>query len=246
MLFEMNSTEIPSGGIKTTRGKKEIQCYAIAIINIENAFREIERTSLFKNLVAYKFEGTVQELADLEEVVNKGKKPILYSIHSNGIDASLGMDLHLVPQHITPVVHLPEEYSDLRSISNLVEQIPRVRIEGGTVLRLPELNLGMVSIEDIPKKINEMTLPYRIKYMDGNSAIKKVPLTLLDDLEFYDLTMKEILTEEEKEARRQSKKLERVRAKAVKDANKEPKASKPKQKAKPKPKKPTSAMAFFQ
>lgn len=237
MLFNIESTLLRDGGFKVNNGKKDVTVYAIAEINYENAISEVNRTSLFKNLVAYRFNGGIEQLKIVSEIVNKGNKPILYDIKVDTIDEGLMMKIHQLPSEVVPVVHLPKEYSNLYDMHLLCEKVPRVRIEGGDVLRLQGLNLGSVTTEDIPKKINESTLPVRINYEDGNSPMKTIKVGV-EEIIFYESTMREVLTEEEKEMRRQAKKVSRVKkAKPKKEVVVKPK-SKPKAKV-------TSALDFF-
>ncbi len=176
-----------------------------------------------KTVVGFDYEGTADFLYGKELPENR----IFVTKQVEDLGPSVDFVVKAYPSGVRVILQVPEDFTDMRAVMGVCSRYANVRVDGGSLLRLPGVRIGAVDQEDFVKKIAESRVPL---VSSGDAGIMaSVDISDVDNLEFYEGKISEKKTKEARPVKDTLTKLERVPA---------PK-SQAKTKTKPSPKRPS-------
>lgn len=110
-----------------------------------------------------------------------------YSLGNNMSEQDVAIIAEDLPNGITPVIYLPEDFVNLELLHNVSRSYPRFRFCGGELFSVDGVRLGYIGI-DILEKLGEKILP---EYYYIKNIIDVIPSVAIEELELTVSTTKE-------------------------------------------------------
>lgn len=180
MLVRIPYYQVENTALKGVSKGKTVNMFMIVQVDESNVIEAISNLGKSKGVAALEYDGDTAILADqdLTDVVILTTRPI------DAVDMNLDFIRSQVDERVRIVFKLPDNYSDMKMISQYSQKYTNISFTGGHLLRLEGCKIGHIWQGDIPKKVNENHIPL---VSQGNDSIMKIiPFEEVEGVEFYE------------------------------------------------------------
>lgn len=182
MLLTLEPQDVKNTGLKGTHNEKKTTFFMIVKVDESTIESAVQKFKDAKGVVAFNYTG---DEAHLRTIADLGEKPVLIHKQVDKLDMNLDFLLGGIDPRVRIVLHVPNDYADMRSIHTYCAKYPNLHVEGGQFLRLNGCNIGAISETDLPKK----TPNSKIKlFVDKDYSIQPIIdiSEVNGELEFYE------------------------------------------------------------
>lgn len=154
MLVTIPFSELQGNKIKGLVNGKKIT--AVPLVNVTSA--ELSEVALYPERykgVIFNYIGDMQQAQSL--YVEKKDFEIICIYNPTTLE-EVPQLLHYVPNYMTCVIQLPQEFSDMRILKSYCSVHPNIRFVGGHLLQIEGVRIGYVDNTFISKKSNGLSV----------------------------------------------------------------------------------------